>query len=65
MAIVGIAPSMMNLANPVPTLMTNYNEKNNVHMKAMRPRTFDPTTMKSARRKISNLQKNQSQEKHF
>ena len=37
---------------------------NNVHMAAMRPRTFDPKTMKSARRKV-NLQKHCSQERHF
>ena len=33
-----------------------FNSKTNVHMNALRPRTFDPMTMKSARRKI-NLQK--------
>lgn len=37
----------------VPTYATHYNEKNNVHMKELRPRTFDPTTMKSARRKVT------------
>ena len=62
----GMAPSMLSFTQGpmVPMLMSNYNEKNNVHMKALRPRTFDPTTMKSARRRIynpsNNFQKNQS-----
>ena len=69
----GMTPSMAAFTQGpvVPTLISNYNEKNNVHMKALRPRTFDPTTMKSTRRRIyntttsNNLPKNQSQERHF
>ena len=44
---------------------SNFDKNRSVHTKVLRPRTFDPQSMKSTRRRLAHISKNQSQERHF